>query len=446
MFEAVELVEGGAGGGEEDGVAGLGFGGGGLEGVAQGFGVADGDVGWERGGQLTLDLFGGGTDGVDGSGALAEEWGEGGIVAALVFAAEDEVDAAVEGEQGLLGGVDVGGLAVVVVINAADVADELQAVLDGLEGLHGLADGFGGDAGEACGGDGGEDVFDVVRAAQVDVGEGEDRFGCAGFGGEEDDAVAVDEGALFDAADAAEPEDLGVGLGGDHLGRFVFGVEDEEVGGGLVFGDASLGGGVVLEVAVAVQVVGCDVEHEGDVGVEAADGFELEGGDFEDVPGAGGAEFDEIDNGEADVATDEGLPLGVGEDMAEQRGGGGFAIGAGDGDDVSLERLGGEFELAQQRCAEAENLLDLRRGERDAGGEDDEVLAAEGEHAVAAGFDHHAGFEEGGDFVGEGVGGAGVRDGDTGTTLAEEERGGDTGFAEADDEDAFVLEVHCGQL
>ncbi len=94
----------------------------------------------------------------------------------------------------------------------------------------------------------------------------------------------------------------------------------------------------------------------------------------------------------------------AGEDFADQRGGGGFAVGAGDGEDVAFEEARGQFELADDGQAEALGLHQLGRVERNAGADDDEVLAAEGEQAVAAGLDHDAFFEQRRNVFGEGLG------------------------------------------
>ena len=52
----------------------------------------------------------------------------------------------------------------------------------------------------------------------------------------------------------------------------------------LRFEQAALGGGVVLEGVVAVEMVLGDVQRQGDVGAEVGDGFELEAGKLQHVP------------------------------------------------------------------------------------------------------------------------------------------------------------------
>ena len=123
---------------------------------------------------------------------LAEERREFRVVGVLVFTAEDEVDGAIEGGDGLGGGVDVGGLGIVEELDAIDGGDELEAVLDGLEFLDSSADGVGGRSGEARGANSGENVFDVVLAFERDAGKWKDAFGGGVL------RRAIDDVAVFD--------------------------------------------------------------------------------------------------------------------------------------------------------------------------------------------------------------------------------------------------------
>ena len=158
-----------------------------------------------------------------------------------------------------------------------------------------------------------------------------------------------------------------------------------------------------------------------------------------------GAFVDEGDDGHADVAADQRGQAGSCEDFADESGGGGFAVGAGDGEDVAFEEARGEFELADDGQAEGFDLHQLGRVERNAGADDDEVLAAEGEQAVAAGLDHDAFFEQGGNVFGEGLGAAHVGDGDLGAAVAQKQGRGKAGLAQPHDQNFFAFEIHLPQ-
>ena len=70
-----------------------------------------------------FDFGGSGSDGVDALDAGAEETVQDGVVAALVFASENEVNVGRKRFERFDGGVDVGGFGIVVVIDAGDFGE-----------------------------------------------------------------------------------------------------------------------------------------------------------------------------------------------------------------------------------------------------------------------------------------------------------------------------------
>ena len=94
--------------------------------------------------------------------------------------------------------------------------------------------------------------------------------------------------------------------------------------------------------------------------------------------------------------------------------------------------------------AEAFHLGEFGRIERDTGADNDEVLTAEGEQAVAAGLDHDSLFEQGGNVLGKGFGAADVRNRDLGAATAQKQCRGQTGFSQSDDQNFFAFEFHHG--
>jgi hypothetical protein len=109
---------------------------------------------------------------------------------------------------------------------------------------------------------------------------------------------------------------------------------------------------------------------------------------------------------------------------------------------LALEEARGQFQLADDRQAEALHLRQLGRVQRHAGADDDQVLAAEGEQAVAAGLDHDALFEQRGNLLGQRLGAAHVGDRDLRAAAAQKQRRRQTGFSQSDDQNFFAFEFH----
>src|SRR6267378_6564548 len=84
-------------------------------------------------GDLRFNLCGGRSNCVHTLDALPKQIVQHGVVAAFVLATENQVNIGREGLESLDGGVDIGSLRVVVVIDAGDLGDEFQPVLDGFE-------------------------------------------------------------------------------------------------------------------------------------------------------------------------------------------------------------------------------------------------------------------------------------------------------------------------
>ena len=110
--------------------------------------------------------------------------------------------------------------------------------------------------------------------------------------------------------------------------------------------------------------------------------------------------------------------------------------------DLALEEARSQFEFADDGQAEALDLHQFRRVERDAGADDDQILTAEGEQAVAAGLDHDALFEQRGDVLGERLGAAHVGDGDLRALAAQKQGRRQTGFSQSDNQNFLAFEFH----
>src|SRR5204862_4024008 len=165
-------------------------------------------------------------------------------VLALARAAENEMDGLVRvGVEGPERGGDVGRLRIVDVANAVELPDELEPVRDAREGAKRLGDPVVVDAGGACSRGGGGGVLTVVPAA-------DERLGGERIVGRELDPVETESARDDLSASALE--------------------------------DAQLRVAVRLERAVAVEVVGLEVEQDGDLTRELVHVFELGAGDLAD--------------------------------------------------------------------------------------------------------------------------------------------------------------------
>ena len=101
-----------------------------------------------------------------------------------------------------------------------------------------------------------------------------------------------------------------------------------------------LDGGIILHAAVTVDMVGREVRQQRDIGFEAGRQVNLEAGHFQHIKTAR-ARRRQFQHRVADIAADLGIKSGMGQDMADQRRGGGFAVCAGDGDHRGAARLCG---------------------------------------------------------------------------------------------------------
>src|SRR5437588_164487 len=274
MLIVLELVKAGASGSQKHHLAGRSQGRSALHRGIEGFGMND----FSRALDLGFDLGRRSTDCVHPFDASPEKVVEDGVVAALILAAENDMDVGGKRFQSLDGCIHIGGLRVVVVVDAANAGDILQPVLHGLEFAYRLTGLLRLRAHEHADRDSGKHVLHVMRTLEWDLGDRHDfPFAIAVA---EENADITRECALLYLSLAAEPENLRLGpLRHRHASRIV-GVEHREIIPRLVLEDTRLGRHVDFESAVPVEVIGRDVEHDCHLGVKGVNGFKLKAGDF----------------------------------------------------------------------------------------------------------------------------------------------------------------------
>ena len=79
-----------------------------------------------------------------------------------------------------------------------------------------------------------------------------------------------------------------------------------------------------------------DVKNNSDLGMKTLNGFQLKARNLEDNIGIRGSFFDQGNGRRADVTADERLPSSHRDDFTGKRGRRGFAIGTGDGNQMTL--------------------------------------------------------------------------------------------------------------
>ena len=258
---------------------------------------------------------------------------------ALLAAAEDRVDAALEGADADRGGGDVGRLGVVDEADAADLGDLLEAVRDAGEAAQPLAHRLAVEPHRERRGGGGHRVGDVVLAEEAELLDRQQRLAVVEDRplGQRDLAVGRRAGAEGEPPGAAA--EVGAGQ------RRVVGVVDGDVVVALVGEDPQLRRQVGLEVVVAVEVVGGEVEEDRALGREEARVLELEAGGLADhrrvrldLPG-------QLRERRADVAGDRDRLTGAAVDVPEQLDRGRLAVRPGHRDEPVRQRPPGQLEL-----------------------------------------------------------------------------------------------------
>ena len=115
-----------------------------------------------------------------------------------------------------------------------------------------------------------------------------------------------------------------------------------------------LDGGIIVHAAMAVDMIGRQVGQDADIRRQARRQVDLEAGHFQHIDGLGRRRR-QLQHRLADIAADLGVEAALGEDVSHQRGGGGLAVGAGDGDH---RRLGGAVGIGANFMGEQFDIAD----------------------------------------------------------------------------------------
>ena len=96
-----------------------------------------------------------------------------------------------------------------------------------------------------------------------------------------------------------------------------------------------------------IEVVGGDIEQQGDIGPEVPSGIELKTRYLKDDGIGLRAVHEVVEERRADIAADKHLLLCGAQELADQGGDGGLAVGTGNGDHRSLQDRGSQSQFTE---------------------------------------------------------------------------------------------------
>ena len=146
-------------------------------------------------------------------------------------------------------------------------------------------------------------------------------------------------------------------------------------------------------------MIGCDIEHNGDLWTESLNCLQLETRYFQHYDGLGCRPLDQRDGWGADVAADHGGESARRYNLTRQRGSRGLAIRTSDGHNFLRQKSARQFDLADHGFAQGAGLDKRWRIHRNPGAHHDEVLSPECTLAVSAGLNRDAMIEQNRNFL-----------------------------------------------
>ena len=324
---------------------------------------------------------------------------------------------------------------IVVIIDTADGGHVLQSMLNCLELLDRPADVFRFDSHERPCANSSEDVLEIVCTFQGDFGHQHD-FALAPSIPEADPAI-LHGCALLYLLLAAEPANVRSDALCKSNAVWIVCIQHGKIIRLLVFENAGFCPCVSRERAVAIQVVGSDVEDHRHLRAECLYGLELKAGNLQDDDVVWFRSLDQRNRRSADIPANQGRQSASRQDLTGKRGGGGFAIGAGNGNDPPRQKLSRQFDLANDGLARYASLH-RQRVHGDAWADHDQVLAVESTLAMFTGFNRDAVVEQYRDFIPKLVFGLRIRNRNSRAPQLQKQRRRHAGFAQSHDQHAFA--------
>src|SRR3954470_17991927 len=138
---------------------------------------------------------------------------------------------------------------------------------------------------------------------------------------------------------------------------------------------------------MAIEMVGRDIQDDGDGRMKFFDRLKLEAGYLEHIPILCRRSIHELDHRRPDISPHENLLPRMCQNLSRKGCSRGFPVRAADSDDLALQVTRGQLHLADDFDSELASLGKAGRVDRNAGTDNDQVLIAEGALAVETGLD-----------------------------------------------------------
>ena len=242
-----------------------------------------------------------------------------------------------------------GGDGVIIVGHAVQNANRLNAVFHAGKGRADLTHGLDRDTAPDSG-NGSQQVFNIVQAAEFDLGTRKDGRHRAVFGIAECVIALAQEGAVIRFMQAGKPDLLALAVCGHGAGNGIFIPQNRAAGRLLPEQNIALCINIFLHILVMVKVVGCHVGHNGHLGA-AAHTDQLETGKFHHRHVIGLNVRQLRQQCRANIAAQEHMAPGSLKHFGNEGCRGGFTVRSGHGHNLAGAKFKEKFYLAGDHCA-----------------------------------------------------------------------------------------------
>ena len=148
-----------------------------------------------------------------------------------------------------------------------------------------------------------------------------------------------------------------------------------------------------------IEMIGCHIQHDGNLRMEGPNGLQLKTRDLEHDHGVGLRPLRQRNGRSADVSAHQRGQSGRCQNLAAQRGRGGLPVRSSNCHNWPRQKLRRQFNLADHRLAQRPRLQQRRRVHRNSRAHDNQILPAKRALAVPAGFHRNSVIEQSGNLV-----------------------------------------------